>query len=145
MSLGSFGSLKGFLATPSWTRQLYFSYEDCINQEPFSEGWSNWDSGHVWRLSKLSKPCKMCDSCRVSMLRSAQNLAKYMIHAVFLFSEAHKPLWNMWFTLCLCPRRHTNPCKIRDSRCVSLVWGTQTLVKYVIHVVFLYSEAQKTL
>ena len=76
----------------SWARKWYFSYEDCINQEPFSEGWPNWDSGHVWRLSKWSKPRKIRDSRRVSMLRSAQNLANYMIHALFQCLETPKTL-----------------------------------------------------
>ena len=90
---------------PSPATKSPFPYESFNSREPFSQGrpksilaGRNCSSGEVpeglrssqntWftpcsNASKRSKPRKIRDSRRVLMLRRAQSLAKYVIHAVF--------------------------------------------------------------
>ena len=77
--------------------------------------------------------------------RSGQNLAKYMIHAVFQCFEALKTLQHTWFTLCFNAWKSSKPCKMRDSRSASLLRSVQKLAKYVIHALFHCLEVFKAL
>ena len=58
---------------------------------------------------KHTNPHKIHDSYSASLLRNTQTLIKYVIHALFLQSEAHKSSWNMWSTLRFTALKHTNP------------------------------------
>ena len=77
--------------------------------------------------SKRSKPSKINDSRRVSMLRSARNFANYVIHAMFQSFGGLKQ--NTWFTPCFNASKRSKPWKIRDSRQVSMLRSAQNLAK----------------
>ena len=142
-----------------------FPYESFNSREPFSQGrpksilaGRNCSSGEVpeglrssqntWftpcsNASKRSKPRKTRDSRRVLMLRRAQSLAKYVIHAMFQCFEALKTSQNTWFTPCFDASNSSKSRKIRDSRSASMLRSAQALVKYVIHALFHCFEAHK--
>ena len=143
---------------PSPATKSPFPYESFNSREPFSQSrpksilaGRNYSSGEVpeglrssqntWftpcsNASKRSKPRKIRDSRRVLMLRRAQSLAKYVIHAVFSCFEALKTSQNTWFTPCFNASKRSKPRKIRDSRHVLMLRTAQSLAKYVIHAVF---------
>ena len=73
--------------------------------------------GLVERAPKCLKPCKICDSRRVSVLLSGRNLIKCMIRGVC-----------------------SKPCKICDSQHASVPRRARNLVKSVIRGVFQCSE-----
>ena len=97
-----------------------------------------------FNASKRSKPRKIRDSRHVSMLRSAQNPAKYVIHAVSQRFGWLRTSQNMWFTQGCNASNCSKPCKIRDSRHVSTVRRAQNFAKYVIHARFQCFELLNT-
>ena len=85
-------------ALPSPATKSPFPYESFNSREPFSQctpksilAGRNCSSGE---LQKGSEARKIRDSRHVSTPRSAQNLAKYVIHAMFRCFEAFKTSQN---------------------------------------------------
>ncbi len=76
------------------------------------------------------------------MVRSAQNLAKYVIHAMFHRLGGLKPSQNTRFTPCFNASEGSEPRKICDSRKVAMLRIAQNLAKFVIHAGFQWFEVR---